>query len=157
MASLIATICPKGIIGQYRFDNYKNLITNNVIIMSEDVIEYFEENNFNTINIVVSRKTKKDFYTFVYLFKAYQFALKFNKPIFFIGNNKIIKNAFEMNLIDKMYITLLNYYINGDIYFDSGLIKNFSVIDVEYFKENSKNYSHVVLEKKNKNFENFYK
>lgn len=96
---------------------FKNLTTNNVVIMGRNTFESIGKELPNRKNIVITSKKIENIDCFSSLKESIEF-YKNNykdKEIFLIGGSRIYLEG--MNYADKLYITLVNKVINGDAYF----------------------------------------
>ena len=108
----------------------------------------------NRTNIIVTRNVKYSSNE-VLVTNSIEEAINISKKnketeAFVIGGGEIYKLALEMDLIDKIYLTRVHHYFNGDTFFPI-LSKKWKEIKREdHYKDNKHayDYSYIVLEKK---------
>lgn len=97
---------------------FKNLTTQNVVIMGRKTFEEIKNPLPNRINIVLS-KTKSFFAENLFTVKTFDEALSlaksFKKDIFFAGGEQIYKKA--LPLCEKLFITEIFAEFSGDAFF----------------------------------------
>lgn len=95
---------------------FKNLTTNNVVIFGRVTYEEIGKPLENRMNIIISR-TKNFDEKNCFTVKSLEDAIKFTKgkQIYIGGGEGIFKQAVE--IVDKMYITVIDKEFEGDRYF----------------------------------------
>ena len=123
---------------------FKELTTNNTIIMGRKTYEDIGHPLPNRKNIVISRTTNyDDVVTVDSLEKAIELS---EGNIYIIGGYNLFKEAIPM--VDVMYITEVNLNIkNGDVFFPDFDEDEF---DIKTLEENSK-YKRLIYTRKDKN------
>ena len=123
---------------------FKELTTNNTIIMGRKTYEDIGHPLPNRKNIVISRTTNyDDVVTVDSLEKAIELS---EGNIYIIGGYNLFKEAIPM--VDIMYITEVNLNIeNGDVFFPDFDEDEF---DIKTLEENSK-YKRLIYTRKDKN------
>ncbi|MGL5085813.1 MAG: dihydrofolate reductase [Clostridium sp.] len=102
---------------------FKDLTTGNVVIMGRRSFEEIGKPLPNRTTIVVSNTKKFEFdncFTASSLKEAIKMAK--NKDIYISGGSALYKEA--LSIVDKMYITEIDKFVDGDTYFP-----NFNEID----------------------------
>lgn len=113
--------------------NFKSLTTNNVVIMGRKTFESIGKPLKNRINIIVTGNSEyspvgsdnwtKDELNNTYLVNSLLeadelcYAYFADKELFIIGGGQIYSKAFELDMVDKAVITLVNDDAEGDVYF----------------------------------------
>lgn len=101
---------------------FKKLTENNVVIMGRKTYEEIGTPLTNRVNIVIS-KTKKFTENNVFTANSLEDALEFaetnypNKEIFISGGTSVYEKALEMDIVDCLYISVINKIVPGDRYF----------------------------------------
>lgn len=121
---------------------FKNLTTNNIVIMGRKTFEEIGKPLPNRTTIVLSKTKKYNFencFTAKSLKEALEFCKKTDKNIFIAGGEKVYKEA--LPFVEKMYITEIDAYISGDTYFPEFNEKKFiKSLDEEFCEELSYKY-----------------
>ena len=122
---------------------FKELTTNNTIIMGRKTYEDIGHPLPNRKNIVISRTTNyDDVVTVDSLEKAIELS---EGNIYIIGGYNLFKEAIPM--VDVMYITEVNLNIkNGDVFFPDFDEDEFDIKTLE----ETKNYKRLIYTRKNK-------
>lgn len=123
--------------------HFKNITTDNVVIMGRKTYESIGKTLPNRVNIVLSRnmESNEDFYTFDSIEKAIEWS-KENYPqkeIFIIGGASVYDKALKDDIVDKLYMTKIKQTVeDADAFFpEIDYKKNWSITSVERFFENS--------------------
>ena len=102
--------------------HFKNITTDNVVIMGRKTYESIGKTLPNRVNIVLSRnmKSNEDFYTFDSIEKAIEWS-KENYPqkeIFIIGGASVYDKALKDDIVDKLYMTKIKQTVeDADAFF----------------------------------------
>ena len=97
---------------------FKELTTNNIVIMGRKTYESIGKALPNRINYVISRKKYfNDVFTFASLSEALEHAKRYDRDIYIIGGETIYKQAIDNLDIDKFYITEIDMHVDGNKYF----------------------------------------
>ncbi len=131
---------------------FKKLTTNNIIIIGRKSYEEIGHPLPNRFNIVVSKSKcyKADnCFTVSSLTDALTSAsaLTNYKHIFIAGGASIYQQA--ISFVDKMYITLIDIYINGDTFFPDFDHTQWIYKKIRYFNDNIP-YIYLTYERKSK-------
>lgn len=142
---------------------FKELTTNNVIIMGSNTFKSLPKGALpNRINIVVTndealqKSNKADNLIFVNsvedalkLYKSWFYhdkGIKECKKVFIIGGGLIYRYALDNNLVDKIYLTVVNEDADGDTFFPK-LDDSWKLISEEKMDIDNKEVVFDVLEK----------
>lgn len=97
---------------------FKELTTNNIVIMGRKTYESIGKALPNRINYVISRKKYfNDVFTFTSLSEAIEHAKRYDRDIYIIGGETIYKQAIDYLDIDRFYITEIDMDVDGNKYF----------------------------------------
>lgn len=99
---------------------FKELTTNNIIIMGRRTYEEIGKALPNRINIVITSKSlnDKNIICFDNLYSAMDYSRTLNKNIYIVGGEMLYKEALENLNINDLYITVINKTIDdGDRFF----------------------------------------
>ena len=104
--------------------HFKNITTDNVVIMGRKTYESIGKTLPNRVNIVLSRnmKSNEDFYTFDSIEKAIEWS-KENYPqkeIFIIGGASVYDKALKDDIVDKLYMTKIKQTVEDADAFAAG-------------------------------------
>ncbi len=149
--SIIAAISKNNIIGckgnlpwhlSDDLKNFKKLTLDKPIIMGRKTFESIKKPLPNRINIIISRNkhyavNHKDTIICDSIDSAINKAREYNKEIMVIGGAQIYEQA--LNVADKMYLTIVDADVDGDVAFPSWDKNNWKLIDTENFSKNEKN------------------
>ena len=126
---------------------FKELTTGNVVIMGRRTYEDIGQPLPNRINVVISSNSN---YNNIYNFKTLEEAINYfnDKEIFIIGGERLYEEA--LSYVDRMYITEVDKYVEGDTYFPEFNINDFDIISREYVYEIIP-YCYVTYNRKVKN------
>lgn len=131
MISLIVACSKNGVIGNngkipWKIEGeqrrFLDLTVNNIVIMGRKTYEEIGHPLLNRFTYVIST-TKKFRSTYVEtvdsLDKALENAKKFypEKEIFIVGGSSLYEKALEMDIIDRMYVTIIDKVVAGDRFF----------------------------------------
>ncbi len=138
--------------------HFKNITTDNVVIMGRKTYESIGKTLPNRVNIVLSRnvKSNEDFYTFDSIEKAIEWS-KENYPqkeIFIIGGASVYDKALKDDIVDKLYMTKIKQTVeDADAFFpEIDYKRKWSITSVERFFENGIEFFIYEAEKKDKVF-----
>lgn len=138
--------------------HFKNITTDNVVIMGRKTYESIGKTLPNRVNIVLSRnmKSNEDFYTFDSIEKAIEWS-KENYPqkeIFIIGGASVYDKALKDDIVDKLYMTKIKQTVeDADVFFpEIDYKRKWSITSVERFFENGIEFFIYEAEKKDKVF-----
>ena len=136
--------------------HFKNITTDNVVIMGRKTYESIGNTLPNRVNIVLSRnmKSNEDFYTFDSIEKAIEWS-KENYPqkeIFIIGGASVYDKALKDDIVDKLYMTKIKQTVeDADAFFpEIDYKRKWSITSVERFFENGIEFFIYEAEKKDK-------
>lgn len=138
--------------------HFKNITTDNVVIMGRKTYESIGKTLPNRVNIVLSRnmESNEDFYTFDSIEKAIEWS-KENYPqkeIFIIGGASVYDKALKDDIVDKLYMTKIKQTVeDADAFFpEIDYKRKWSITSVERFFENGIEFFIYEAEKKDKVF-----
>lgn len=138
--------------------HFKNITTDNVVIMGRKTYESIGKTLPNRVNIVLSRnmKSNEDFYTFDSIEKAIEWS-KENYPqkeIFIIGGASVYDKVLKDDIVDKLYMTKIKQTVDdADAFFpEIDYKRKWSITSVERFFENGIEFFIYEAEKKDKVF-----
>ena len=136
--------------------HFKNITTDNVVIMGRKTYESIGKTLPNRVNIVLSRnmKSNEDFYTFDSIEKAIEWS-KENYPqkeIFIIGGASVYDKALKDDIVDKLYMTKIKQTVeDADAFFPQiDYKRKWSITSIERFFENGIEFFIYEAEKKDK-------
>lgn len=136
--------------------HFKNITTDNVVIMGRKTYESIGKTLPNRVNIVLSRdmESNEDFYTFDSIEKAIEWS-KENYPqkeIFIIGGASVYGKALKDDIVDKLYMTKIKQTVeDADAFFpEIDYKRKWSITSVERFFENGIEFFIYEAEKKDK-------
>lgn len=139
-------------------EHFKNITTDNVVIMGRKTYESIGKTLPNRVNIVLSRnmESNEDFYTFDSIEKAIEWS-KENYPqkeIFIIGGASVYDKALKDDIVDKLYMTKIKQTVeDADAFFpEIDYKRKWSITSVERFFENGIEFFIYEAEKKDKVF-----
>lgn len=138
--------------------HFKNITTDNVVIMGRKTYESLGKTLPNRVNIVLSRnmESNEDFYTFDSIEKAIEWS-KENYPqkeIFILGGASVYDKALKDDIVDKLYMTKIKQTVeDADAFFpEIDYKRKWSITSVERFFENGIEFFIYEAEKKDKVF-----
>lgn len=138
--------------------HFKNITTDNVVIMGRKTYESIGKTLPNRVNIVLSRnmESNEDFYTFDSIEKAIEWS-KENYPqkeIFITGGASVYDKALKDDIVDKLYMTKIKQTVeDADAFFpEIDYKRKWSITSVERFFENGIEFFIYEAEKKDKVF-----
>ena len=138
--------------------HFKNITTDNVVIMGRKTYESLGKTLPNRVNIVLSRnmESNEDFYTFDSIEKAIEWS-KENYPqkeIFIIGGASVYDKALKDDIVDKLYMTKIKQTVeDADAFFpEIDYKRKWSITSVERFFENGIEFFIYEAENKDKIF-----
>lgn len=165
MINIIAAITDNNAIGKdnkllFRLKkdmaHFKNITTDNVVIMGRKTYESIGKTLPNRVNIVLSRnmESNEDFYTFDSIEKAIEWS-KENYPqkeIFIIGGASVYDKALKDDIVDKLYMTKIKQTVeDADAFFpEIDYKRKWSITSVERCFENGIEFFIYEAEKKDK-------
>lgn len=155
MVSIIVAISENNAIGKNNellfkikkdLQNFKEITTNNVVIMGRKTYESIGKPLPNRINVILSRNVSNilDYNGNIIIFDNLKDAIDEmkilypEKSIFIIGGGQVYKQAIEEKLVDKLIITKVKKYIeDADTFFpDIDYRNDWNITDVDRFFEN---------------------
>ena len=127
--------------------HFKNLTTNNVVIMGRKTYESIGKPLPNRINLVLTRENKENIDN-IETFSSIEDAIEYsktnypNKEIFIIGGGQVYLQALNKEIVDKLYITKVKKHIeDADTYFPNiDYHKKWNIKNVEIINENGLEY-----------------
>ena len=115
-------------------DYFKNMTTNNIVIMGRLTYESIGKALPNRINIVISNTLNQNDYIDVIIVKSviesiiYVESLKpIDKNVYIIGGSNIYKEFLEKKIPYKIYLNKINKWYDCDTYFDHEYTKNYDL------------------------------
>ena len=115
-------------------DYFKNMTTNNIVIMGRLTYESIGKALPNRINIVISNTLNQNDYIDVIIVKSviesiiYVESLKpIDKNVFIIGGSNIYKEFLKKKIPYKIYLNKINKWYDCDTYFDHEYTKNYDL------------------------------
>lgn len=127
--------------------HFKQLTTNNVVIMGRKTYESIGKPLPNRVNFVLTRENTENIdkiETFSSIEEAIEYSkIKYpNKEIFIIGGGQIYLQALEKNIVDKLYVTKVKKIIpDADAFFPNIDYKNkWKIENVERYIEKDLEY-----------------
>ena len=114
---------------------FKELTTNNAIVMGRNTYEEIGKALPNRMNIVITTKNidNNDIYTVDSLQSAIELANNHDGDIYIIGGETLYKAAIDELDISDLYITVINMNIkDGDRYFPEFNIDDYTMEIIEY-------------------------
>lgn len=113
-------------------DYFKNMTTNNIVIMGRLTYESIGKALPNRINIVISNTLNQNDYIDVIIVKSviesiiYVESLKpIDKNVYIIGGSNIYKEFLKKKIPYKIYLNKINKWYDCDTYFDHEYTKNY--------------------------------
>ena len=125
---------------------FKELTTDNVVIMGRRTYESIGHPLPNRINVVISSKSN---YPRVFNYRNLEDAINAfsDKDIYIAGGSRLYEES--ISYIDKMYITKIDKNYEGDTYFPEFNNDDFTISSREYVYETIP-YCYLTYNKKNK-------
>lgn len=127
------------------FKNFKKLTSNHVIIMGRNTFESLPGMLPDRIHIVISSKDlerKENLYVVKSLEEAIEKAKEFlyfkEEQVWVIGGGKVYQECLEKKLIDRIYLSLVDYNGPADTYINLYYLNNFNLIFSEKYNETEK-------------------
>ena len=127
------------------FKNFKKLTSNHVIIMGRNTFESLPGMLPDRIHIVISSKDlerKENLYVVKSLEEAIEKAKEFlyykEEQVWIIGGGKVYQECLEKKLIDRIYLSLVDYNGPADIYINLYYLNNFNLIFSKKYNETEK-------------------
>lgn len=115
-------------------DYFKNMTTNNIVIMGRLTYESIGKALPNRINIVISNTLNQNDYIDIIIVKSviesiiYVESLKpIDKNVFIIGGSNIYKEFLKKKIPYKIYLNKINKWYDCDTYFDHEYTKNYDL------------------------------
>lgn len=138
---------------------FKELTTNNVIVMGSNTFKSLPKGALpNRINIVVTNNEelkntyKADNLVFVSsieeALEEYQRNFINDKKLFIIGGGLVYRYVIDNNMVDKLYLTIIDEEADGDTFFPK-LGNEWKIVKEEKMVIDNKNVIFDVLEKGN--------
>ena len=119
---------------------FKELTTNNVIIMGRKTFDSLGKALPNRINMVITRNKYFDADNVVSinnLNKAIELSREYDKDVYVIGGGQIYEQA--MPIADELIVTHVNCEKDADTFFPTIDLKNWQILSSEKFGKDSKN------------------
>ncbi|GHU29122.1 dihydrofolate reductase [Bacilli bacterium] len=139
--------------------NFKNLTMGHHVLMGRVTFQSIGKALPGRTNVVVSRNTNLNFdgcIKFASFEEALDFVKNTGEPELFIIGGAIVYDFFIKNkLVDRMYLTEVDYDENADVFFPEFVIDDWVLTNISNFEKNSGNeYSGkiFVLDRKNQNY-----
>ena len=115
-------------------DYFKNMTTNNIVIMGRLTYESIGKALPNRINIVISNTLNQNDYIDIIIVKSviesiiYVESLKpIDKNVYIIGGSNIYKEFLKKKIPYKIYLNKINKWYDCDTYFDHEYTKNYDL------------------------------
>jgi dihydrofolate reductase len=124
---------------------FKELTTGKTVVMGRKTYDSIGKPLPNRRNIVISRQTDLNI-PGVEVVKSLQDAISLDSEIFILGGGEIYKQALELGIVDKIYVTLIHSNVDGDTYFPE--ISDWKEESSDFFTQDEKNqydYSFINL------------
>lgn len=111
---------------------FKNLTINSIVVMGKNTQISLPKKLPNRINCVISTTLKSED---VEIFNSVEdFLNKYNNNnIQVIGGSHIYKSFLDMGIVDNIYLTLIEDYIEGDVYFPDINMNDQNIVDEEVY------------------------
>lgn len=116
------------------FKSFKKLTLNKIIIMGRNTFESLPGMLQNRIHIVISSKEleqKENLFVVKSLEEAIEktkYISTHKEEVWVIGGGKVYQECLEKNIIDKIYLSLVNYNGPADTYINLFYLNNFNLI-----------------------------
>lgn len=158
MINLIVAVSKNGVIGKDNkllwslptdLKRFKTLTSGNSIIMGRKTFDSIGKSLPNRLNVVISR-SNIIIDNCIVVDNIVSAIKKSDKgEVFVIGGEEIYKLFIQMDLVDRIYLTLVDVDIDGDAYFDfdKSKWKISSRDDFEKDSVNEYNFSFITYEK----------
>ncbi len=157
MIALIVAMSKNGVIGNngtipWKIKGeqalFKELTLGNVVVMGRRTYESIGHPLPNRTNVVISSNGN---YSGVYNFKSLEDAIKCfgDKDIYISGGSKLYKES--LSYVDRMYITVIDKYMDGDTYFPKFNKDNFNISSREYIYDSVIPYCRIVYNRRELN------
>lgn len=138
--------------------HFKNITTDNVVIMGRKTYESIGKTLPNRVNIVLSRNMINGDNDNFYVFDSIENAIKWSKEnypqkeIFIIGGASVYDKALKDDIVDKLYMTKIKQTVDdADAFFpEIDYKRKWSITSVERFFENGIEFFIYTAEKKDK-------
>jgi len=143
---LIAAMCENGVIGKdgkmpwnlpEELAHFKRTTLGNPVLMGRKTFEAIGKILHGRINLVLSRKMKKierNLFFFDSLDEAFNFAVKNNhERIFVAGGESVFRQT--IGVADELILSVVRGNYDGDTFFPTSEIENFTLIAEEEFNE----------------------
>lgn len=123
---------------------FKEVTTGKTVIMGRNTFLSLGRPLPNRKNVVITSQNLND--ERIETFKTLEEAIKNNPDSFIIGGSQIYKYALENNLIDTLYVTLIDHdFGNGDAYFNYDESKWKLVSETNNTKDEKNQYDYSYL------------
>lgn len=159
IVSLVVAVSENGIIGKdnelpWRLPSdlkfFKQLTTGNSVIMGRKTFESIGKPLPNRRNIVISRNAAFQA-SGIEVFSDFGHALKacmHEEHVFIIGGASVYKKAFDLDVVDRIYMTIVHADFEGDTHFEIPEGKSWLIDHSERHSADDKNaYSHTFITK----------
>lgn len=127
--------------------NFKKVTSGKKIIMGRKTFESIGRPLPNRENIVLSKTIKNDDNSILIFEDFYKLIEKFkdsDEEIFIIGGEKVYKKSLELGIVDKMYISYINFEDKmADAYFPKIDFKNWEKV----FEKKYENWKFCIFDK----------
>ena len=120
---------------------FKNITTNHVVIFGRKTIDSIGHALPNRINIVITTNKKFNLDGCL-VYHSVEDALKNfcnENELFICGGAEIYNYCLKNKLINKVYITKVNYSGIADTYFDLNLLSNYNLKKIKSIEKNKNN------------------
>ena len=124
------------------FKSFKRLTSNHVIIMGRNTFESLPGMLPNRIHIVISSKEleqKENLFVVKSLEEAIEKAKDIShhkeEQVWVIGGGKVYQECLEKNIIDRIYLSLVDYNGPADTYINLFYLNNFNLIFSEKYSK----------------------
>ena len=127
---------------------FKKLTLGHTVVMGRRTYESIGHPLPNRTNVVISSNGN---YSGVYNFKSLEDAIKCfgDKDIYISGGSKLYKES--LSYVDRMYITVIDKYMDGDTYFPKFNKDNFNISSREYIYDSVIPYCRIVYNRRELN------
>lgn len=117
--------------------NFRRLTTDSVVIMGRKTFESIGRPLPKRVNIVITSQEIQipGVQIAKTLLDAVNLAKTTGKEVFIIGGAQIYKQALEQNLVDKMYLSIINKEYPGDVFFPAFDEKNWDIQSTQAFND----------------------
>lgn len=136
--------------------NFKLLTSNHHILMGRKTFESIGKALPNRTNIIITRNSLYNKYENTFVFNDIEKAVNFAKnnnetELFIIGGSEIYKFFLDQKIVEKIYLTKVDYSDKADVFFPKLNYHDWIILDKKQFKKDDKNQykrEFLILEKK---------